>query len=128
MALSGEASTAWVLIQLNTIHAIHFYSLPGDTPGNRVEQHSTSSLAGAAAKDSTAITMQADHCTVDLRGLHTRLAVAVVLSWAAQLSHRQSTKSIKITGTEIHFLLGVFSALPHVAQAFQLHSRRSKSD
>lgn len=106
LALSGTATTAWLLIQLHTIQAIKFYTLPTTASGGGTEPHSTSSITGVADIDPSATIMEADQHAVNLTGLHTKMAIAVVLSWAAQLSHCKSTASIKIVHTTISFILG----------------------
>lgn len=122
LTMSGMASTAWVLIQLHTICAIHFYSLPThSTDASNI--HSSPSNKQATNSDTATTVSQADQQAlgnVNLQGLHTKMAFAVVLSWAAQLSSCNVKASDKATDTEVRFLTGE-SGLQLAAACAALH-------
>ena len=108
LTTSGMASTAWVLIQLHIICAIHFYSLPTHST-DASNTHSSPSNKQATESDTATTASQADQQAlgnVNLQGLHTKMAIAMVLSWAAQLSHCNVKTPEKTTNTDIKFLTG----------------------
>lgn len=108
LALLGTASTAWMLIQLHSIGAIHFYTLPTSSSNNSGGQGFASNTE--AAEGGTFITtVHAQHKalgSVHLKGLHASMAVAVVLSWAGGLAQINISASLKITCANVTFALG----------------------
>ena len=104
--LSGTASTAWMLVQLHKLEVIPFYSLPsasgtGRSPTSTDRDDLQNSAAAAACEAESHATMT----WINLEGLSTQMAVAVVLSWAAQLA--QSGKAALATVTGVVFVVGV---------------------
>ena len=102
------ASTAWVLIQLHTICAIHLYSLPPHST-DASNTHNSLSNKHAIESDIATTASQANQQAlgdINLQGLQTKMAIAVVLSWAAQLSHCNVKALDKATNTEVTFLTG----------------------
>ena len=106
--LSGTASAAWMLVHLHNLGVIPFYSLRSASDTAAAGQSLTSTDGDVLQDSRAAAGCDADsHATmtwINLEGLSTQMAVAVVLSWAAQLA--QSGKAALAAVTGVVFVVG----------------------